>query len=280
MSIYTDPLAQVVESINRLNKLDLVASQYIFGTPTPIDGATGFANTTINVSAKDTQSAYAGNVNVKYRRLDLADLATQVSLSNIPIHGHSSTMDVVAVLNKLFGLNLTSADIVNRALTDDEKTFPGSIALNAVPTSLGWIGQVTVGTREGGYRLQDYVSSVTLPGLNYPSPVSTRPYAYIYSYSQDYSDSYSDLIQVQVGQDQLQQVMNALKAHISTDAWTLTGASRYSLQGAAVQEVGNTIDFPDKYNVKYDKFVRVLLDDTYCLGLTGELVLHYNTPDL
>jgi len=280
MSIYTDPLAQVVESVNRLNKLDLVASQYIFGTPVPIDGATGFVNTTLNVSAKDSQSAYAGAVDVQYRRLDLADLSTQVDLSNVPIHGHTTTLDVVAVLNKLFGLNLTGDDIVSRALTEQEKLYPGSITLEAKPTSLGWIGQVTIGTREGGYRLQDYVSTITLPGLNYPSPVTTRPYAYLYSYPQDYSASYEDLIQVQVGEDQMQQVLNALKARNPSDPWVLTGSSRYSLQGAAVQEVGNTLDFPGQYNTQYDKFVRVELDDLYCLGLTGELVLHYNTPDL
>ena len=280
MSIYTDPLAQVVESVNRLNKLDLVASQYIFGTPTPIENATGFANTTINVSAKDSQSAYAGAVDIHYRRLDLSDLPSQVSLDNVPIHGHTTTLDVANVLNKLFGTNFTAADIVQRTLTDNEKTFPGSIVLEANPTSFGWIGQVTVTTREGGYKLQDYVSQPTLPGLNYPSPVTTRPYAYIYSYSQDYSASYDDLIQVEVGEDQLQQVLNALKTHIPTDPWVLTGTGRFSLQGAAVQEVGDTLDYPDKYNVNFDKFVRVLLDDQYCVGLTGELVLHYNTPDL
>lgn len=279
MSLYTDPLAQVVESINRLNKLDLVASQYIFGVPVADSSHGPFANTKISISAKDTQSAYAGSQDVWYRRLDLASLAVQANL-DLPIHGHTTTLDVVNALNRRFGTALTSADIANRALTATEMQLPGTITLDATTTSLGWIGSVTVNTRLGGYRLQDTVTQVSLPGLNYPSPTTTRPYAYIYSYSQDYSASYDDLVQVLVGQDQLQQVLNALKAHAPADPWVLVGSSRYSLQGAAVQEVGDTADHPDKYNVNYDKFVRVLLDDQYCVGLTGELILHYNTPDL
>lgn len=275
MSLYKPSLDVMVESINRLNKLDLVASEYIFGAPTAITPV-GQLNTMIKLTAKNQNSAYAGERELRYHRLSLGDLATQVALV-VPLKEPTSTADVIASMNKRFGTVFTAQDILIRALTDDEKLEGAEIVLEALPTSMAWIGSVSVATRPGGYMLADYLKNTRLTGLYYPSPTTTRPYAHIYSYWRDMSTSYNAIKDIVVGNGQLTELA-AILSFQTGDVWVTNGSARYSLAGATVTAVGNTADAPDATNVKYDRYVKVMLDDANSLGLTGEMTLHYNVP--
>lgn len=277
MSLYKAPLEAVVESINRLNNLDLVLDQYNFSLPQFTDQYGPVANTAITLTAKGPTSAYAGSIEVGYVRQSLSSLEAQVGSLGVSVNGVTTTMDVVAALNKRYGTSLTSADIVDRALTLEEMTFPSTVNLQAVATSYGWTGSVDVSLIEGGYVLPDHLTVTALSGMNYPSPITTRPYAHMYSYWRDFTAQHDLLILVNQGTAELEQVRQALVA-ITGDAWVLTGTSRYSLEGAEVTEKGTTVEFPGEYNTKYERVVRVSLDDAYCLGLTGYLTLHYSQP--
>lgn len=275
MSLYKSPLQMVVDSINRLNKLDLVADEYNFGAPVALATPRGLINTEIEISAKGPNSAFSGSVVVGYHRLALAELADQVSLV-VPVMEVNTTLDVALAINRNFGTVFTAADIVVRDLTTEEKVIPGTIVLEASVTGYGWIGSVEVGTRAGGYSLPTYLTNRALVGMNYPTPVTTRPYAHMYSYWRDCSDQYDRLSTVQVGVGQLEAIRDAL-IDITGDAWVVSGTGRYTLDGATVTDVAVPREVED-YNSRYDHAIKVLLNDATSLGLTGSLVLHFNEP--
>lgn len=276
MALYKPSMDVMVDSINRLNKLELVPAEYIWSAPAEITPAVGQLNTSIKITAKNQQSAYSGELTVRYHRNPLSDLSTQVQLV-VPVKEPTSTMDIITAMNKRFGTLFTAEDIVVRDLTTEEKVEGATIQLDAVPTSLAWIGSVAVGTRLGGLILGDYLKTTRLNGLNYPSPTTTRPYAQIYSYWRDMSTSYSQLKDIVVGVDQLSIIRDVL-AFQTGDNWLLTGSGRYSLQGAEVTAVGLCRENPDISNDKYDFFIKVRLSDTYSIGLTGDLTLHFDEP--
>lgn len=276
MSLFKAPLATMVESINLLNGQNLVASEYIFGTPTAITPV-GDRNTSILVTAKNQQSAYAGEVTFAYRRRDLSELASQVKLT-VPVRNPTSTLDIINAMNKMFGMVLTADEIVIRPLTDDEKVENAIVNIQATDTAMAWLGNVDVATRVGGYPLADYLKNIRLNGLNYPTPTTSRPYAHFYSYPRNFSLQYTNLAAIQVGTGQMDKLLAALIAETG-DAWVASGVARYSLGGATVTKVGLCADFPGEVNPKYDAFVKVQLDLVNCLGLSGEMTLHYYIPD-
>lgn len=276
MSLFKAPLATMVESINLLNGQNLVASEYTFGTPTAITPV-GDRNTSIVVTAKNQQSAYAGTVTFAYRRRDLSELASQVKLT-VPVRNPTSTLDIINAMNKMFGMVLTADEIVIRPLTDDEKVENAIVNIQATATAMAWLGNVDVATRIGGYPLADYLKTTRLNGLNYPTPTTSRPYAHFYSYPRNFTLQYTNLADIQVGTGQMDKLLAALIAETG-DAWVASGVARYSLGGATVTKVGLCADFPGEVNPKYDAFVKVQLDLVNCLGLSGEMTLHYYIPD-
>jgi hypothetical protein len=276
MALYKPSMDVMVDSINRLNKLDLVVAEYVWSAPAEVTPAVGLLNTSIKITAKNQQSAYAGEMTLRYHRNPLSDLATQVELI-VPVKELNTTKDIIDAMNKRFGTVFTAEDIVVRDLTTEEKVVGTPIQLDAVPTSLAWIGSTMVGTRTGGLILGDYLKNTRLNGLNYPSPTTTRPYAQIYSYWRNMSTSYNQLKDIVVGTDQLSIIRDVL-AFQTNDPWLLTGSGRYSLQGAEVTAVGLCRDNPDISNTKYDFFIKVRLSDTYSIGLTGDLTLHFDEP--
>lgn len=291
MAIYKQTFPQIVESINRLNGLNLTVDQYLFGPPTAIDplvvdpdwtpaqkAIDEKVNTSMLITAKDQYSLYQGSVTVYYHRMDLQELIRQTPLM-ADVKEATTTMDVVAALNKKYGLILTADDIVTRPLTTEEKDLdnPINVTIEAMPNSQGWVGSVAVGMRRGGYQLTDYITDLTVSAFDYPAAYSSKPFAAVYSYWRDFSTQYDKLITVEVGTAQMEAIRLVLVA-ITGNAWTMTANQRYSLAGATVTAVGETIDHEADYNIQYDRFVRVALDQVKCLGYIGDLYFHFNVP--
>lgn len=291
MAIYKEPFPQIIESINRLNGLALVVAEYVFGEPTAIDplvlppdltpaqkAIDEKVNTSMTITAKDQYSLYQGETTVYYHRMDLKELIRQTPLM-ADVMALNTTMDIVAALNKKYGLILTADDIVDRPLTTEEKDLdnPISVTLEAMPLSWGWIGNVSVGIRRGGYKLGDYIKGDKINAFDYPATYSTKPFAAVYSYWRDFSAEFAKLDTIVEGTTQLELIRQVLVS-VTKDAWTLTANQRYSLADAKVVAVGFTEDAAADYNVQYDRFVRVSLDPVKCLGYIGDLYFHFNEP--
>lgn len=291
MAIYKAPFPQIVESINRLNGLNLVVDQYLFGIPTAMDplvlppdltpaqkAIDEKVNTSLVITSKDQYSLYQGSVTVYYHRMNLTELIRQTPLI-ADVMVAETTMDVVAALNKKYGMILSQDDIQTRDLTAEEKDLdnPINVTLEAMPNSWGWVGSVSVGMRRGGYKLGDYLRDVTVSAFDYPATYSSKPFAAVYSYWRDCTSQYAKLITVEPGVGQIEAIRQVLVA-ITGSAWVMTPNQRFSLAGATVTAVGECFDFPDDYNIQYDRFVRVSLDPVLCLGYIGDLYFHFNTP--
>lgn len=270
MSLYSDPKAEILSQLNALNKVKLSADDYNFGVPSPLSDGTG-QNTKITLTAKNINSPYAGSVEVKYTRLDLAHLAQLVDLK-VGMYLPRTTLQVAEAVNQRYGTNFTLDDIVQSTslgLTDDE----GMVTLTAKDNSLGWIGTVQVQVVKGNWPLSAFLTNLRLPGMNYPTPTTAKPFASVYSYSRDCSGEASRLKTVGLGNGQLNVLLDVLKA-VTGDPWVQNGAARYSLEGATVTYVGQTHD-DARFRQRFSQVVLVALGDQ-CLGLAGELYLHYD----
>jgi hypothetical protein len=274
MALYKRPLDEILGAIKTLNNVELVEGEYTFGTPTPVAPDASGTNTSLLVTALNPLSPYDGSTTIRYKRLDLADLPILIS-PNIKAYDIQTTDDFVTLLNKRHGIGFEANDIVSNALTLVDGA--GDVILVAEPDSIGWIGEVTFHVTLGAQPLEDVIAVTQLPGLNYPSPQITKPYASVgYSYWRDMSPYYATLINVVVGTADLGIIKDALVA-ASGDAWQLVGASRFSLDGATISYAGPTSGEPVS-NQDYDHVIIVDLDDTMSLGWSGQLVLHFNDP--
>lgn len=275
MALYEMPLDAILGAIKKLNNVTLVEAEYTYGNPVVIEpiGPNG-ENTSLTITAKDVQSTYDGSVPVLYKRLDLADLQVLVPTS-IKGYNLSTIMDVANRLNALYGLNFTTDDFTDGSagLT----AGAGPVTLTAKATSRYWIGSIDLTVAQGSRPLSDFLTTTSLPGLNYPAPTTTKPYAAAYSYWRNFSDSGVALETVQVGTGQIDAVRDVLTA-ITKDVWSSTAAGRYSVMGATVSYAGPTAGRTDVNDSTYEKVIIVALNETNSLGLSGSLYLHYNPP--
>lgn len=273
MALYQLPLEAILEAIKTQNNVDLVEAEYVFGNPVVIPTGPAGENTSMTITAKDIQSTYDGSVPIKYKRLDLADLATLISTS-IKGYNLDTIMDVANRLNQLHGLNFTEEDFTDGPAGTVGGN--GTVTLTAKATSRNWIGTIDFTVTQGARPLGDFLTVTNLNGLNYPSPRVDKPYAAAYSYWRDFSAAESDLSGVAAGTDHIEVVRQVL-SNITGDAWSSTAAQRYSLLGATVTYAGST-DGRTDVNPDYAFVVIVALDETNSVGLSGSLILHYNPP--
>lgn len=274
-SFYNDPIDDILSAMSIQNGgVNLVKGQYTFGDPAVLTPSEGIANTSIVVTALVPASPYQGPVTVKYRRLDLADLAKLVPISLLS-DNIATTMDVATLLNTTYGFNFTSDDIVTSpvSLTDGV----GVATLVAKPLSKGWVGTVDIALSKGGFAIDQYVTNRILPGLLYPDVDVTKPLATMYSYWRDFSGSKDTLTTVATGTGDLQKIHDVLLAVTSND-WLLSGVGRFSLDGATVSYNGPTSSYPRSNTTMYTNVCVIDLSAS-CQGYGGQLFLHYGSPN-
>lgn len=274
-SFYNDPIDDILNAMSLQNGgVSLVKGQYTFGDPAVLNPAEGIANTSIVVTALVPASPYQGPVTVKYRRLDLADIANLVPI-DLPSDNIATTMDVATLLNTTYGFNFTSDDIESSpvSLTDGV----GTATLVAKALSKGWVGTVDIALNKGGYAIDEYVTNRVLPGLFYPDVDPTKPLATMYSYWRDFSANKTDLTAVATGTANLQTIHDVLLANTSND-WLMSGVGRFSLEGATVSYNGPTSNYQRANTTMYTSVCVVDLSAS-CQGYSGQLFLHYGNPN-
>jgi hypothetical protein len=283
-TLYPAPMTAILGAIAAQNKgVTLVPSQYTFGAPTPYADPQGVTNTSMLITVAEVTAPYQGAQTVYYTRLKLADLA---ALLPLPILGHGwvTVADFWAVLNANFGLNFVAGDLNDSTALVIGSDGSGSVTLTAQPNSLGWIGSVTLPFAAGGYDLSTTLTGTALPGLLYPTTDLSKPFGELYSYFRDMTPYQADMQQYNTASNNLTQLTTNLKT-LTGDAWINTAASRFSLQGAAIQFNGLVSAFTPiagelcTPNPAYQYVLVVKLNPTYSLGYSGYLFLHYGLID-
>lgn len=273
MSLYSDPLQEILKSIKDTNNVTLVQGEYNYSDPAEVSIPNG-NNAQFTISAKDQQSTYAGSVGVTVKRLPLSDLNSLIT-PKVRVYLPQTTLDIALAMNDAFGLNFSANDI---AIYDLVELVDGAgvVTLQAAETSLNWIGSVDVAVEVGNIPLGDFLTTRNLNGIDYPAQISTRIFAKMYSYWRNFSAQQAALEQVQVGTGQLEILKGALTA-ITGDQWITATSGRWSLLNATVTYAGSTAG-DDRFNQKYQKALVVALDQQSALGLAGDLIIHYNLP--
>lgn len=275
-SIYKDPLDSILASIKTLNNIDLVKAEYTFGEPVAVEEDAAGTNTTIQITSKDLQSTYDGQVTVRYRRLKLSDLPILIPMS-IKVNLPTNTFQVAQRLNQLYGLKFTEDDIESTPIDLSGTAGAGIVTLVAKSTSLGWLGSVNVTVARGAIPIGDTILVTNLPGLYMPNRDDTKPYGEVYSIFRDLS-AYAEGLELLPGALNAIEMLAAMLASATGDAWVSAGAARYSLDGATIVYQGPTSGDP-RLKTNYERAVIVNLSTNLSLGLSGSLLLHYNLPD-
>jgi hypothetical protein len=283
-TLYPAPLTAILSAIAAQNKgVTLVPSQYIFGNPVVYQDPQGIENTSLLITVNDVNAPYQGAQTVYYRRLNLADLAI---LLPQPIFGNGWTTvaDFWAVLNANFGLNFVAGDLNDSTPLVIGPDGSGSVTLTAQPNSLGWIGSVTLPFQAGNYDLGTVATGTTLAGLLYPNTDAGKPFGELYSYFRDMTPYQAHLQNYTTASNDLTQLTLDLKA-LTGNNWTNTAAAQYSLQGASVVYNGLVSDFVPlgdsicTPNPAYQYVLIVKLNNSYSLGYSGYMFLHYGLID-
>lgn len=274
MSLYTDPRSTLLSLVERENNITLNPSDYSFTDPTPAlppEESEASYNTFVTLSANTPAAPYVGSVEIYYNRLNLEDLALLTDLY-IQAPAIATSHDVIEPLNRRYGLNLSVGDLYDHpATTEADYT---KVRLQAKPSSLGWIGDLTINVTDGDLVLEEYVLTTALGGLNYPTESTDQPFAHFYSFWRDFSDHHGALSLINTGDPMTLEVITALD-DVTGDLWLNSGPAEYSLKDAQIIYSGPASGYPNT-NSDYPMVLVIRLDPINCTGLSGDLVMHHS----
>lgn len=273
-----------------------------FGIPSvnADDGAT--KNTKMVVTARKN-TGFIGNQEVIYDRLRGEALFRNVA-AYLNVNLPKTTTDLLAQLNKQYGLKIQEDDIVPAAIvdgvnpvpTDPDADDPAPVphTLTFKPECLAFLGtiQLLIGPRpQVGERLSLVIKQTELNGLVYPDgPSDDKGQAYIYSYGTDCTAISNFLSKRAVGEDLDDTAFATELNKVFPEEWVAkAGSHDYNLQDAEIAYAGATEEsvsdgnggnvmqpIPGVNAADFNSVVKLKLKDENCANFTGELILHYN----
>lgn len=285
MSIHYDSRQSLVNYINSANGSPLKVAELNFGIPQPVAGTwrEGLVagNTVIKITAKE-ESNFKGARVINYDRLNLDDFNKLAPLS-IKCYNPTKLSDLFAPLFRRYGIVLSPEDFIDGPYSHTSAD-PQEVFIEATPNAIGWIGKLKLITQQGQAVLSQHLTTVQLPGLNYPvAGDGTVGSALTYMYGYDFTDYKSVLEDIDpgtilgVGDTALLDAIKAIDTNAGKSLWNLTeGATTWSLFGAEVVYNGiNSALLPTNSSYKYAIGIKLRDDVTTPPGV---FYLHYNDP--
>ena len=277
MSLYPDPKTAIIQALASNNGIALNPDEYVMGIPAVYNDPNGVYNTAVTVSAKNSISAFQGQVTVQYNRLDLGKLASQLP-ATLYAPNLLTTSDLITWLNNNYGLNFVPGDLVPGVL--GLVGGSGQCTITAQSGSLGWVGSATLHIQLGGEDVSSAARNAALGGLLYPDRDETKSFGEIATYWRDYS-FYSNLLSTvnanAVSAADLGHIAQALTLSTkSVEEWSSTAPARYSVLAATVLYNGLTVGQPIANSADYTHVMIIQLDVNNCFAYSGELFMHYN----
>lgn len=281
MALFRDARPQILADVNTKNSLEMKASEVTFSLPQAVSeispAPTTARNTRVYLNAA-ANSPYSGRVPVYYNRLDFATVfaySAVNTLAKLRSFNPSTIHSLIPDLNNYYGLELTTDDIEDGALTLENGV--GTAVIKAKATSFTWTGQFTVSIAPGDMALDRTMTVTDLTGIQYPSGQSVKGQAEVYSYSYDLSPFYEQLQAIIASgntREAMSQELLDIIVAVTEDPWVMDAAGDYSLLGAAVVYNGpNSLNKPS--NPNFDYIIEIALSDS-CALFSGTLRFHYN----
>lgn len=282
---YRTALQRIVTAINKENNLSLTVSNCIISKPSPISGSWKEMNTTKNTVVKVSQVVPAVTYNGRnwcmYNRVQLSAFLNQLpNPTSLAADAPKTTHDLLRAINRRWGMGLETTDIINEPITLDADG-KGQVAIIAHPESLMWIGSHTFNVVQGDARLDENVTTTTMPGFTYPN--GSVDHATNYGYAQPYSYQFnftlrSDLLHAFTTGTTLTGLADIL-TYITGTTWLNSGSDgvrTYTLDGAEITYNGlNNANLPTNSAFKY---VMIVKTGANCI-LKGNLYIQFNDVD-
>lgn len=286
MSIHRNSKQSLLDYINSINSAPLVLSDITFGVPVPIAGTwrEGLVdrNTVIRIKATEA-SIYKDSQVICYDRLDLASLAKLIDF-RIKSYQPTSIHALLKPIFLKFGIVIDKADVyddpINQIVGQDNH-----FTIRAKPEAIGWIGQVDVVSTHGAAVLGDHLTTVALPGVNYPvTGDGAAGSALMYFYGYDCT-AYKATLQALHDGDILSaangaallSMINTIDTGAGKAGWTIDKSKvTYDLGDAQVVYSGlNDPGLPTNPSYKY---VLGIQPRAAMTTPPGVFYLHYNDP--
>ncbi|MNZ54970.1 hypothetical protein D3C78_728840 [compost metagenome] len=287
MSIFYSSKQSLVNYINTANSASLTVAELDFGLPTPIAGTwrEGLVqgNTAIKITAKPA-SVFQGARVICYDRLNLTDFSNlNNQLLSVKAFQPTKLTDFFPALQRRYGIVLSPEDFVDEPFTF-AGTDPETVSIDAKAEAIGWLGTLSFTVQEGQAVLSQHLTTVQLPGLNYPvtgdgSVGSALTYMYGYDFTA-YKDILEDYVvgyKLTAADTALRDAIKAIDANAGKALWNLDPAqTTWSLEGAEVVYSGiNSALLPTNTSYKY---VLGLLLRGNVTTPPGVMYLHYDDP--
>lgn len=157
----------VLDLINEQNSTALPQSAVSFGAP--VEVVADEIATDLLVSSNQG-SGYRGNVTMRYNRVPLSFMNDNEPDLVIETEAES-THGLIEFLNTTFGIQLTTADIVDAPITGLQPDVDTGVEVAANPASLVWHGDVLLQLTLTLITLSTVLTVTTLDGLYPPAPV-------------------------------------------------------------------------------------------------------------
>lgn len=278
--LFANAADAILASINAKNNRFFKREDLLFGPGQAVSELTPKPNTTKNSSVLlrvNDGRPYSGQTRVFYDRQDFGKVFAHTPLNTyakLRAFRPSTVFDLVPALNDYYGLNITTADVLDAPLTLTNGS--GQVTIKANPRSLGWIGEFTVTIAPGDAKLEQWLLDTDLEGVAYPSGQTTKGQAEVYSYRYDASKYWQMLRDLVVPEEGLlvSQAIADMLVELTGDSWGFV-AGEYSLVGAKIRYNGpNSAD--KQTNQSFMSILEIVLDAS-CTNFAGVLHIHYNT---
>ncbi|MNI40586.1 hypothetical protein D3C73_948130 [compost metagenome] len=191
--------------------------------------------------------------------------------------------DFFPALWRRYGIVFDPDDLIDAPFTF-AGTEPEEIHIQAKDDAIGWTGSMKVVVQEGQAVLSQHLTTVQLPGINYPvTGDGSQGSALTYMYGMDFTAFKSVLEQYEVdtvlgaADTALLDAIKATDLNAGKSLWNLTvGSTAWSLEGAEIVYSGiNSGVLPTNSSYKYVLGIK-LRDDV--LTPPGVMYLHYDDP--
>lgn len=260
---------------------------------------TNARNTKINVKARKGKG-FRDAQDVTFNRLDMSALFRNTNVF-LDVNEPANSTDLLAALNRNYGLSLQETDIVpadiapgtNPVPTDPEADdpLPTDHTITMAGTCPSFIGAllVKIGPKPAtGERLSLVITKTELDGLAYPDGTSaTKGQAYVYSFGTDCSPilPYFETMVGTAAGTAIDAARLATEVNkVFFDEWKADAGNTvdFNLAGAKLNYIGPTstttptgTEYREGVNQQFTDVMIVELTDL-CNNLQGMLWLHYN----
>lgn len=205
---------------------------------------------------------YYGDVTIKYKRVDLADLGTEVEVRS---ETQLQPQDFCDLINSIAGSFISVDDLLPFTIpTLEIGVIKAPVHIKANPDSVGWTGEVTIAVTFGRPHLKNILARNTLAAITPPGERYDYPAAWAMLFYHDFT-SFRDALKI--------------------DTETRTYAD-----GLAVQSVTSKLGIPNwalaspvdratsAVPTSNQNFDRVVIQDYVGSGVMyGPIYFHYNT---